>query len=794
MFKNYLKIAIRNIRKDKVYAFINISGLAVGIAVCLLMVLYIQHELSYDRFHSKAERVHRLVLDLKMEGRAMHFNATYPLLAETMKAEIPEVEKATRLLDRDAQVFKKEDQVFQEDNIYFADPDFFELFDFKLIQGNPQTALSAPNQVLLTPPLAEKYFGKNAQNIVGSPIRIGEDDYTVSGIIESAPANAHFHFNAIASMKGTWFDEDKTWESFNVSTYVLLASQANMETILAKMPALMQKHVPHFEEQKKMGIDITFSSQPMTSIHLHSDLDGDFEPSSSTVYVYAMAIIAIVILLLACVNYVNLSTALSVKRIREVGIRKTLGSSKSSLVMQFGMEAVVLTVLATILAVVLVALVREPFNQLVGNNISMDLLTSPLGVAAIAVFSVLLGMAAGSYPAFFLSKFKPTEAFAGKSSAGGLKTGFLRSAMVTGQFVASIALIACTIIIWQQIDFIRSKELGFDKENVVIIENANKIPSMEAFKNSLQQNKDIITVGASRWSPIGEDFDGTALESEEKRGNTQIVNIMQIDEDYIPALNLKVKDGRNFSREFTTDAQAVILNEEAVERFGLSEPVGKRLYYPGDTSAFTIVGVVGDFNFQSLKNEIAPLVFFSRDMQQCRNFIVKIKGNDIRKTIGFLENTWNAQQAGVPFAYSFLDETYDALFKTEVRTGQIFSVFAILAIFIACMGLLGLAAYAVERRTKEIGIRKVMGASATQIVELLSRDFLKYVIIGAVLAVPLTWYAMNSWLQGFAYRINMQWWMFVAAGLLTVVIALVTVSFQAIRAAFANPVKSLRAE
>ncbi|MDX1939622.1 MAG: ABC transporter permease [Saprospiraceae bacterium] len=794
MFKNYLKTAIRNILKDKAYAFINISGLAVGIAVCLLMVLYIHHELSYDRFHSKAERVHRMALDLKMEGQEIHFNATYPLLAETMKAEIPEVEKATRLLDRDAQIVKREDQVFQEDNIYFADPDFFDLFDFKLIEGNPQTALSAPNQVLLTPALAEKYFGKNAQNIVGSTISIGDSICTVSGIIEAAPANSHFHYNAIVSMKGTWFDNDKTWESFNVSTYVLLALQANMETVLAKVPALLQKHHPFLEEQKKSGVDVTFSSQPLTRIHLHSDLDGDFEPNSSNVYVYSMMIIAIVILLLACVNYVNLSTALSVKRIREVGIRKTLGSTRSSLVLQFGIEAVVLTVVATIFATALVMLVRQSFNQLVGNNISMNLLTNPLGILAIVVFSVFLGMAAGSYPAFFLSKFKPTEAFAGKSSAGGLKTGILRSAMVIGQFVASIALITCTIIIWQQIDYIRSKELGFDKENVVIIENANKLASMEAFKNSVKQNMDILEVGAARWKPVGEDFDGTGLESEEKRGNTQIVSIMQIDEDYIPALNLKIKEGRNFSKEFTTDAQSLLLNEEAVRRFGLSDPVGKRLYYPGDSTGFMIVGVVGDFNYQSLKNEISPLVFFSQDMQRCRNFIVKIKGDDIRRTISFLENTWNAQQAGVPFAYSFLDETYDALFKTEVRTGQIFSVFAILAIFIACMGLLGLAAYAVERRTKEIGIRKVMGASGSQIVELLSKDFLKYVVIGAVLAFPIAWYAMNTWLQGFAYRINMQWWMFVVAGVLALVIALVTVSFQAIRAAFANPVRSLRTE
>ncbi len=794
MLKNYLKTAIRNILKDKIYAFINLSGLAVGIAVCLLMVLYIQHELSYDKFHHNAERIHRMVLDLKMEGQEIHFNSTYPLLANTMKTEIPEVVKATRLNERDAQVVKKDEQVFQENDIYFADPDFFEIFDFQLVEGNPETALSAPNQVLLTPELAAKYFGNNVNNIVGSMMQIGEENYTVSGIIEPSPANSHFHYNAVASMLGTWFDDDKTWNNFNVSTYIMLAPQASIESVLAKVPAMMQQHNPNLEEQRKSGIDITVSAQPLTDIHLHSDLDGEFEPNGSIIYVYAMAIIAFVILLLACVNYVNLSTALSVKRIREVGIRKTLGSTKSSLVMQFGTEAVVMTLLATLVATALVALLQQSFNHLVGNNISLEILTSPLGIITILIFSILLGMLAGSYPAFFLSKFKPTEAFAGKSSAGGLKTGFLRNVMVTGQFVASIALITCTIITWQQIDYIRSKELGFDKENVVIIENAHKIPSMEAFKNSLTQNSDILAVGAARWKPVGEDFDGTSLETEENRGNTQIVNVMQIDDDYIPALNLNIKEGRNFSKEFTADAQSVILNEQAVARFGLENPVGKRVYFPGDTSVFTIIGVVGDFNFQSLKNEIAPLIFFSRDMAQCRNFIVKTKGDDIRETLSFMENAWNAQQPGVPFTYSFLDETYDALFKSEVRTGKIFSMFAILAIFIACMGLLGLAAYAVERRTKEIGIRKVMGASAGQIVGLLSKDFLRYVIIGAVLAFPLAWYAMNFWLQGFAYRIDMQWWMFVMAGLLTVVIALLTVSFQSVRAALANPIESLRSE
>lgn len=794
MFKNYIKTAIRNILKDKAYAFINVSGLAVGIAVCLLMILYIRHELSYDRFHSKAERIYRMVLDLQMEGRSIHFNATYPLLAETIEADLPEVEKATRLIGQDAQVVKKDDRVFQEDDIYFADPDFFEIFDFELIEGNPQTVLSAPNQVILTPELATKYFGNNVNNVVGSTIKIGAHDYTVSGIVEAAPSHSHFHYNAIVSMKGTWFDNDKTWDNFNVATYVLLSPQASVEDVLVKMPAMLDKHNPGLAEQRKSGIDITFSAQPLIDIHLYSDLDGEFEPNGSIVYVYAMAVIAFVILLLACVNYVNLSTALSVKRIREVGIRKTLGSTKSSLVMQFGTEAVVMTILATLVALVLVVSVNEPFSQVVGNHISLDALMSPLGILAIVLFAVLLGVLAGSYPAFFLSKFKPIEAFAAKSSAGGLKTGLLRSAMVTGQFVASIALITCTMITWQQIDYIRSKELGFDKENVVIIENAHKIPSMEAFKNSLQQNSDILVVGAARWKPVGEDFDGTGLESEANRGNTQMVNVMQIDDDYIPALNLKIKNGRNFSKEFATDAQAVILNEQAVKRFGLEEPIGQRLYYPGDTSALTIIGVVGDFNFQSLKNEIAPLVFFSRDMAQCRNFIIKTKGDDVRKTLSFMETTWDAQQPGVPFSYSFLDETYDALFKSEVRTGKIFSVFAILAIFIACMGLLGLAAYAVERRTKEIGIRKVLGASTGQIAGLLSRDFLRYVVIGALLAFPLAWYAMSSWLQSFAYRIDMHWWTFVAAGLLTLVIALLTISFQAIRAALANPVASLRSE
>lgn len=794
MFKNYFKTAMRNILKDKVYAFINIFGLAVGVGVCLLMVLYIQHELSFDKMHAKADRTYRMALNLKMEGQEINFNATFPLLAETMKAEIPEVAYATRLIGQDGKVIKKDNEIYQENDIYLADPDFLEMFDFQLIEGDKASALSAPNQILLTPALARKYFDENYTQAVGNTIEMDGENYTVTGIIAEAPANSHFHYNAIATMLGTWFGEDKTWQNFNVATYVTLSPNASIETVKAKIPAMLQKHNPGLEEQRKSGIDISFYTQPMTAIHLTSDLDGEFEPNSSMTYVYALAIIALVILLLAGINYVNLSTALAVKRMREVGIRKTLGSSKSSLIAQFGIEAILTTVIATLLAVVLVVLVQEPFNQLVGNQISLAPLASPVGIAAIVLFAVLLGILAGSYPAFYLSNFKPIEAFAGKGSSGGVKSGLLRNVMVTGQFVASIALIACTIITWQQIDYIRSKELGFDKENVVIVENANKVASITAYKNALLQRSDIKEVGAARWKPVGEDFDGTGLESENNRDNTQIVNIMQIDEDYVPALNLELKAGRNFSRDFATDDQAVLINETAAQRFNFDEAVGKRLYYPGDTTAFTIIGVVRDFNFQSLKNEIQPLVFFSRDMEKCRNLIVKIDGDDIRETLNFMETTWNAQSPAAPFTYSFLDETYAAMFKLEVRTGNIFSIFALLAIFIACMGLLGLAAYAVERRTKEIGIRKVMGATSGQIVGLLSKDFLRYVAIGAVLAFPLAWYAMNNWLQGFAYRISIEWWTFALAGVIAVLIALFTVSFQALRAAVANPVNALRTE
>lgn len=788
MFKNYITTALRNIGRDRTYAFINIIGLAIGTAVFLQIAHYVWTELNYDRFFPNAERIHRVATHLTMGDRAVDMTSTFPPLAEAVRTSVPEVESATHFIIRDGKLFKKEEKIYLENQILYTNAHFFEVFDIPLIAGNAKEALKAPDAVILTPEMAEKYFGKRA--VIGESIKIDGEDFRVTGVIEKLPSNAHFHFKAICSIANTFFGKDKTWDNINVSTYVRMKPNVNPERLAGKVDQVIENNTNQGRGDRQ-GMSFTTITQPLTSIHLYSDLEGEQEPNSSITYVYILAGIGLIILLLACINYINLSTAIATRRAKEVGIRKAMGSTRQELIWQFGIEAIVMAAVAVSIAVASVYALQPAFNQWIGKEINYSLWNQSFFMPALVLFTLLLGSIAGGYPAFYLANFQPTEVLRGNTGSSN-KGGSLRNVLVVGQFMASIVLITCTLIAWQQLNFLRSKRLGFDKENVIVIENANKLGSIEAFKNELEQSRLIQKVGASQWQPVGENFDGTSMVSELDRNTPQLVNILQVDYDYVDALKLEVQEGRNFSREFPADNRSILLNERAAKLFGLQDPVGKRLYPTGDTSAYTIAGIVSDFNFESLKKEIAPVIFFLNE--KSRYLITRLEPGNPQDALTFLEKTWNAQQTGMPFTYTFLDDAYNALYQSEVRNGNLFGIFTGLSIFIACMGLLGLAAYAVERRRKEVGIRKVLGAKVSDVLFLLSKDFLGLVLIAALVAIPIAWWATSQWLADFAYRISLQWWMFALAGAAALGIALLTVIFQALRAAISNPVESLRAE
>jgi putative ABC transport system permease protein len=793
MFRTHLKIALRNFVKDRFFSAINIVGLAVGISVVLLIVLYISHETSYDRFHSKAERIYRIAMHLEMGGSVADLNATFPPMAKAVNEEVPEVEQAVRLSIFDERAFKYEDKVFSEDNILFADKNLFDVFDIPVIAGDASTALQNRNQIMLTRPLAKKYFNsENGADVLGKSVQINGESYQVTGIVEEAPGNSHFHYKAICSLESTEQGRDETWNSMNMSTYLLLAPGANIETVTNKIVGVIGRHMNGYDSMAAKGFLMQPFAQPLTDIHLHSNIQGEFGPTGNIQTLYILGTVAGIVLLLACVNFVNLVTARSANRAKEVGVRKVLGSAAHQLMRQFTLESVAVVGVATLLALGIVELVRRPFNVLSGSDLPFDTLLQPAYLAALFLFVLVLGIAAGSYPAFFMSSFNPAQVLKGKVRAG-FRSGGLKNVLVTIQFIISIALITCTLIVHDQLSFMRSKKLGFDKENVVILDNVDKLQSLPSFVTSIKSIGQVQGVGAADSRPVG-DFDGMPVITEDDRDNSRLINFMNVDEDFLPLLKYDIAEGRNFSRDLASDSMAVILNERAAEFLFGEKPLGKKLQPRGAPAflQYTVIGVVKDFNFESLKNEVRPMLFF---LQRDYRFLhVRLNPGDYSAALNEMQVIWKQQNPDVPFSYSFLDETYDNLFKEEVKLGNIFSIFTGLALFIACLGLVGLAAYMAEQRKKEISVRKVLGATVAHVVILMSRDFARLMVIAFILATPLAYYMMTRWLDSFAYKVNISPVVLLAGGAAVMVIALLAVSYQAIRAALVNPVDSLKEE
>ena len=806
MFRNYLKTAFRTLRKNVGFTVINILGLALGLATCLMIVLYVADELSYDRFNDKASRTYRVNEDLKFGENNVQYAVAMPPLAQTLKTDFPEVEETTRLKTAGGFHVKKGSESILEYSTVFADPSVFNVFSLPMINGNAATALKEPNTVVLTETAAKKYF--NSTNVVGKSLTIDNNQLLkVTGVIKDLPKQSHFNFDFFVSM-ATWPDSRSTeWLRSDYNTYVVLKPGTDYKVFEKKLPAFLKKyseaqmqvalHV-NIADFEKSGSHFLLNLTPLTEIHLNSNRTGELGSNSSVQYVYIFSAIAAFILIIAGINFMNLSTARSSNRAREVGVRKVLGSPRKYLIAQFLTESVLVTLAAAVIAFFAVLLLLPMFNQVAGKELVVGSQTLTWLLPALLAIVLVVGFAAGSYPAFFLSAFQPINVLSGKL-AGGFKGSRLRSVLVVFQFSISIFLIIGTIVIYNQLNYIQTKNLGYNRNKVLVINNAFELGGhAKTFKNEVMQLHGVVNATLTGYLPTGHNR-GTSIFYKEASADQKTALFPQcwrVDADYISTLDMKIAAGRDFSANMPTDSAGLVINEAAAKFLGFTNPINKTLYRNIDGNrdhikAYHIIGVVNDFNFNSLKVNISPMIFLMGD--DTGNLSIRVNAANLPALLDQIKNKWQGLTQS-QFSYSFMDQDFDANYRTEQRTGTIAIIFTVLAISIACLGLFGLAAYAAEQRTKEIGIRKVLGASVSAIVNTLSKDFIKLVLISIAITTPVAWYLMNKWLQDFAYRISIQWWVLVLAGLGAMAIALITVSFQSVKAALSNPVNSLKNE
>ena len=792
MFRNYLITAYRNSLKHKLYAGINILGLAIGITCCLFIILYVQHERSYDQFHEKKDRIFKVLRTNDRDGYYEIGPISAPY-AEALRNDFPEeVEAAVRVMPRQG-LITYEDKAFDGDNISFVGRDFFRVFTFPLIQGDTATALNEPGSVVLTQEMARKYFGD--EDPIGKIIEY-ENEYplVVTGVLAPVPENSHIKIDFLASIHSfenqDWFTE---WWSNNMLTYVLLQKGVQEATLEDRFPAFMEKYMG--ADFKRVGLRIGLTLMPLTDIYFAGNTQYDaWTEHGNKSMIYIFLVVALFILLIACINFMNLATAKAARRATEVGVRKTLGANRTDLIYQFFGESFLTAFMAMLLTVLLMTVLLPVFNQFVEVKLVLPLADVRFPMLLLGVVAVV-GLLAGSYPALLLSAFMPVKALKGKNRIGS-GGEYLRKGLVVFQFAISIVLMIAMLVVNQQMNYVKEKRLGFDKEYVMLLEvnNDEIYNQQQAFKDQLRQNTRITHVSAMSGEPGGfHDIYSFKVEGKEEK---IVMNTVFTDEEYVPILGLTIVAGRNFSPDYQTDAQeAAIINETAARTFGWSpeEALGKEITNSFlDSIPRLVIGVVKDYHFASLHNKIDPLVIAMGDDH--RVIAIKTTVGAITPVIDQVSAAWSAIVSQHPFAFTFLDEGYDKLYRAEQRQGEIFTLFAGIAIFIACLGLFGLVTFVAEQRTKEIGVRKVLGASVPQLVYMLTRDFAMLVLMALVVASPIAYYAMQQWLADFEYRVVLQPSVFLVAGLIALLIALLTVSWQSAKAALANPVDSLRNE
>lgn len=802
MFRSYLKVAFRSMLRNKGFTAINIFGLAIGMACSLLIFLYISDEKSYDRFHKDSDRIYRIVKDFINDDGSRIPDATTPAaLSPALMREVPEIEKIARVLPNWGATWlvKYGDKKIIEEKLWRVDSSFFDVFTIQFIKGNKKTALENTRSIVLSESAAKRYFGN--EDPIGKTLTLQPgEDMMVSAVFKDIPTNSHFHVDILLSWRRLPPTLDENWGGYNYYTYVKLKEGANTAAFTKKIQDIYER-----SQEERFS---SFYIQPLTDIHLKSHLKWELETNSDQQYVNIFTIIGIFILLIAAINYINLATAKSASRAKEIGVRKVSGAVRVSLVKQFLVESVIICFLASLLAVIIAQLLIPVVNNLTDKKLTV--IGNPLYIGYLLVAALGVGVLAGIFPALYLSSFRPISVLKGFkiSQQGALR---LRKTLVVLQFTISIALIIGALIIMQQTGYMQSAKLGFDKEQVVIVRHANSLTRGErnAYLNNIRQLSGV-KKAAGAGVVLGQAFSTTRLSPRGSEKEQQL-NFATVSLEYFDVMGISIKEGRGFSPQFPSDTMnngiaggpldqtigGIVINEKAVNDLGLKSPVvGQDLLWgnDGDTSYFVkIIGVAKNFHFTSLKNEIKPFGFICIPGNQ-NNFTVKLDANNVSATLAQMEGKWKQSSFERPFEYFFLDENFAKLYASETRFQKVFIGLVILGIFIACLGLLGLATYAAQQRVKEIGIRKTLGASVTNVVLLLSKDFIKLVMIALVIAVPIAWYAMEKWLQDFAYRIDIGWWIFVLASFIAIGIAFLTISFQTIKAARANPVKSLRTE
>jgi putative ABC transport system permease protein len=799
MIKNYLKVAIRNLIKHKGYAFINILGLAVGIAASVLIFLYIKNETSYDAFHEKADRTYRLTADWSNKGDSrIHQLGTPFILAKTIRENYPQVEAITQLSGPLGDVIVRyRDIAFKETDVFCAEPSFFDIFSFPLLEGNPETSLKDTNKTVITQSLAKKYFGD--EEPLGKTIEMQASDekilFEVTGVMEDVPPNSHFRFDMLVSMKTVYPEPSMGWTWNNYTTYVTLqvgVTQSLMEEKLVEIDRV-------YYEGGREHIPWIWTLEPITRIHLHSDLATGNQPNSNIAYIRLFVVVALLILLIAGINFVNLATARSSRRAKEVGLRKVVGSLRRQLVNQFLGESILMSLIALVFAIILIQAALPSYQDLTGKNLSLSYFDNPFVIPGLLGMALILGIFAGLYPAFFLSSFKLADVLKGSQFAGrGRGALFLRNGLVVFQFVMSVLLIIGSLVIFRQLDYIKNQRLGFDKEHVVVIHNADTLGNqLEAYAEGLKQRSDVLGVTAVRSVPgRGTPNWGIGVEGI-GRERPMNMNFMTCDQDFAEVLSINMLEGRFMSREFPSDKDAVVINKKAADYFGIADPVGKKLRIWWTKKDLIIIGIIDNFHFESLHRDVRAMGYLlpeAIDSTRRPFLLVKVRSRVTSDVLSGLRKTWESMSAGLPFEFTFLDEKVNSLYQNDNRAGKIVTLFSFLAIFVSCLGLFGLAAFVAEQRTKEIGVQKVLGAPLSSILWLLTGQFVKWVIVATLIAWPLGYWVLNRWLQGFAFRTTLSVWIFLVSGLAALAVAALTVSSQVLKAALVSPAESLKYE
>ena len=810
MLKNYLKIAWRSLKKQPFFTFLNTFGLAIGMAGALLISLYIYDELSFDSMFADANRIYRIDADIKFGGAEIDASQTSAPMAGTLKRDFPQVESTVRFRDQGSMLLRRSDAKTNTKELQttFADSTFFNFFGIKLLAGDLNTALTQPNTLVLTKTAAEKHF--DVENALGQSLILNNTDtYTVVGVIDDLPKNSFLREHSVfIAMAGLTDSREHLWGNTNYYTFIKLIPTARVEDFQAPLESILEKYLLPWAQQVFPGLTMEsfaasgnyyrYHTMPLTDIHLYSNRQSEMSANSSIQNVYILSFIALFLIVLASVNFMNLSTAHSLKRAKEVGIRKTLGSNKLDLVRQFLIESGLISFISLLLALVLAFAVLPLFNNLAAKTISIPF-QNPFFWLLILAAALLLGLFSGSYPAFFMSRFMPVKTLkgGGQKSIGGAG---IRNALVVFQFTISVLLIIATMVVFQQLNFIQGKNLGFKKEQVVLIDDAFAAGNqVNTFKEEVLKLSNVESATLSSFLPTPSSRSNTSFfkEGSREQENAIQMQIWSVDEDYVPTLNMELVSGRNFEDRYGSDSTAVLVNEAALPVLGVSanEALGMQISQDIDLENpeyYTIIGVLKDFHYESLRENIGALCL---SMNRSTGLMaVKLSPGNFSQTISNIEGIWKSLAPGQPFNYRFMDDSFNTVYDAEQRLGRIFMVFSILSILIACLGLFGLATFNAQKRTKEIGVRKVLGATVGQVSLRLTTDFLKMVILAVTISLPLGWYIMSKWLQDFSYRIEVQWWMLLLAALIAITIAVLTVSYQSIKAAIVNPIKSLRTE